>query len=84
MLLSASALLLATASPQAATDITPFSLATRPQIVDLGDTIYDWDRQQVRRAPGVKLADSTANCNTDGWETQRNGQTDQVHDCGFD
>lgn len=84
MLLSASALLLAATSPQVAADITPFSLATRPHIVALTDGEYDWDRQQVRRAPGVKLADSTANCNTAGWETQRNGQTDEVHDCGFD
>lgn len=83
MLLSASMLLLTAGSPGAA-GITPVSLSTQPTTVNLGDATYDWSRQQSRGLPGQKLADSTANCNTCCLDTQRNGKTDQVHDCGFD
>lgn len=88
MLLSASILLLAAGSPAAgspvATEITPISLATAPVTVDLGDATYDWSLQQSRGLSGLKLADSTANCNTCCIATQSSGKTDQVHDCGFD
>jgi hypothetical protein len=84
MTLSASVLLLTAVSPQVATDITPVSLATRPHVLELIDKPYDWTLQLRRGASGVELADSTANCNTCCIETNRNGQTDQVHDCGFD
>ena len=52
MLVSASVLLLAAGSPQMATDITPGSLATRPNIVNLGERVYDWNRQQSRGCRG--------------------------------
>ena len=84
MLVSASVLLLAAGSPQMATDITPGSLATRPNIVNLGERVYDWNRQQSRGMSGTRVADSTANCSTCCIETQSGGKNDQVHDCGFD
>lgn len=83
MLLSASILLLATGAPGTA-NITPVSLSTLPTTVNLGNASYDWNLQQSRGLSGQKLADSTANCNTCCLDTQRNGKTDQVHDCGFD
>lgn len=84
MFVSASALLLAAASSQATSDITPVSLATTPNVVHLGDASYDWTLQQARRATGSQYADSTANCSTATIETNSNGKTDEVHDCGFD
>jgi hypothetical protein len=84
MFVSASILLLTAASPQAATDITPASLATRPPVVNFVGTPYDWMLQQGRAASGQQVADSTANCNTCCLSTNRGGKTDQVHDCGFD
>lgn len=84
MLFSASVLLLAAGSPVGAADITPLSLATRPNVVNLGEMIYDWNRQQSRGLSGTQVADSTANCNTCCIQTQSNGKTDDVHDCGFD
>ncbi len=84
MLLSASLLLLSAATPQAAVDIVPAALGTRPHIVRLAEEPYDWSLQQGRRPSSFKLADSTANCNTATIQTQRNGGTDEVHDCGFD
>lgn len=83
MFLSASVLLLAAASPQAV-DITPVSLATRPPVVDLEGTPYDWLLQQRNGASGQRVADSTANCNTCCIATSRGGKSDEVHDCGFD
>lgn len=84
MILSASALVLATASCPVATDITPTSLAIRPHLVEVADAPYDWNLQQGRTASGQELAANTANCNTCCIETNRNGKSDQVHDCGFD
>jgi hypothetical protein len=84
MILSASALLLTTASCPLATDISPMSLATRPHLVELVDAPYDWNLQQGRLASGQELAANTANCNTCCIETNRGGKVDQVHDCGFD
>lgn len=84
MLLSASVLLLSAATPQIATDIVPTDLGTRPHIVELTRDPYDWSLQQGLRPSEMKLADSTANCNTATMQTQRNSGTDQVHDCGFD
>lgn len=84
MFVSASVLLFAAGSPVGAADITPLSLATRPNVVNLGEMFYDWNRQQSRGSSDVKVADSTANCNTCCIQTQSNGKTDNVHDCGFD
>lgn len=84
MLLSASLLLLTAASPQAATDIVPVSLGTQPHVVELLVEDYDWAVQRRGVEPGVKLADSTANCNTASIPTNFGGKTDQVPDCGFD
>jgi len=83
MLVSAAVLMLAGGSPMA-TDLVPSSLAARPTTVNLGDMTYDWGRQQSRAASGQRVADNTANCSTCCIETQSNGKTDQVHDCGFD
>ena len=84
MLLSASLLLLSTTAPQMAPDIVPADLGTRPHIVELSKDPYDWALQSSRAPSSLKLADSTANCSTATIQTQRNGKTDEVHDCGFD
>ncbi|MBV5264874.1 hypothetical protein [Pinisolibacter aquiterrae] len=84
MLLSASLLLLTAAAPQAAGDIVPSALATRPGVVQLGEEPYDWSLQQGRRPSSLRVADNTANCSTATIKTQRNSGSDEVHDCGFD
>jgi hypothetical protein len=84
MIISASALLLTATACPLANDIAPFTLATRPHVVDLMGAPYDWNLQQRGRADGQTLAANTANCNTCCIETQRGGKADQVHDCGFD
>jgi hypothetical protein len=83
MMSSASALLLAAVAPAAA-DITPVSLAILPPVIELAAAPYDWTRQQARGAAGVRLADGTANCNTQMASTNHNGQTDNIPDCNFD
>jgi len=80
MILSASALLLTALASPASADITPASLAVRPPRVDLGDAAYDWALQQRRFERGSKLADTTANCNTQRTSTHINGQSDSVPD----
>lgn len=84
MLLSASLLLLTAASPHAALDIVPVSLGTHPNVVEIVSEEYDWKTQRRGAEAGVKLADSTANCNTASIQTNFSGKTDQVPDCGFD
>jgi hypothetical protein len=84
MLLSASLLLLTATSPQVATDIVPVSLGTLPNVVEIVSDEYDWKIQRSGVQAGVKLADSTANCNTAKTQTNFGGRTDQVPDCGFD
>lgn len=84
MIISASALLLTAIAPTAATDITPSSLAVRPDVVELADVPYDWTLQQGRGAKELKLADNTANCNTGPTTTNIAGQADHVPDCTFD
>jgi hypothetical protein len=84
MILTTSALMLATTSCPLANDITPTSLATRPPLIDLLAAPYDWNLQQRGTASGQTLAGNTANCNTCCLETNRGGKADQVHDCGFD
>ena len=84
MLLSAGLLLATAAAPQPATDLVPTALATRPSVVELVGDPYDWTLQSGRRPSSLRLADSTANCSTATIQTQRNGKTDEVHDCGFD
>jgi hypothetical protein len=87
MMSSASALLLAAVVAPvapAAADITPVSLAVLPPVTEPAAAPYDWTLQQARRAAGVRLADGTANCNTQMASTNHNGQTDNIPDCNFD
>ncbi len=84
MLTSASALLLTAISGTGPADITPASLAVRPQLVDLGNGTYDWALQQRRTGADLRLADNTAHCNTQMSRTNINGHADSVPDCGFD
>lgn len=68
----------------APTDITPLSLAVCPTAVQLSKVPYDWKLQQGRGAR-LKLADSTATCDTGPIPTSLSGgNTDQYHDCRFD
>jgi hypothetical protein len=79
----ASLLLLTAATAPAPADITPLSLAVRPQPIELGHVTYDWTLQRSRGAT-LKLADGTATCDTGPLSTHVSGQSDSTHDCRFD
>ena len=84
LLISASALLFTAIPAPLPTDITPSSLAIRPNAVERTGGPYDWTLQQMRGTGGLKLADSTARCDTGPTPTHIAGQSDQVPDCTFD
>jgi len=84
MLTSATALVLSTVAAPAVGDVTPDALATRPPTIALSPLPYDWALQQGPGVRGLKLGDTTANCNTGPTATNVAGKTDSVHDCGFD
>lgn len=62
--------------------ITPTNLSVHAREVHLGELTYDWALQQNTLPRGVKVADTTAICDT-VTGTTNNGR-DTVPDCRFD
>jgi hypothetical protein len=84
MSIPAAILILSSASSPAPADLTPMSLGSFPRIDNLGDSPYDWSRQQrwhQSEGSALRLA-QTAACDTVTGYT-RNG-ADTVPDCRFD